>query len=78
MATCHSDGSWWKYDVQVMAFSARTICCCVIEASSVKGIWAINKAQGGLGASTYSTAVAKDKKFFSANNSYNNFLIGES
>lgn len=76
LATCHSDGSWWKYDVQVMAFSSGSICCCVIEANLVKGIWAINKAQGGLGASTYSTAVAKEKNFFSANKSDNSFLFG--
>lgn len=60
LATCHWDCSWWKYDVQVMAFSASSICCSVIEAGLVKGIWAINKAQGGLGASTYCTAVVKD------------------
>lgn len=61
LATCHSDWSWWKYDVQVMAFSASSICCCVIEAGLAEGIWAINKAQGGLGASTYCTAVVKEK-----------------
>lgn len=68
LATCHLDWSWWKYDVQVMAFSASSICCSVIEAGLVKGIWAINKAWGGLGASTYCTAAVKDKNlllFFS-------------
>lgn len=64
MATCHSDWSRWKYDVQVMAFSASSICCCVIEAGLAKGIWAINKAQGGLGASTYCTAVVKEKNLY--------------
>lgn len=62
LATCHSDWSWWKYDVQVMAFSGSSICCCVIEAGLAKGIWAINKAQGGLGASTCCTALVKRKK----------------
>lgn len=64
MATCHSDWSGWKYDVQVMAFSASSICCCVIEAGLATGIWAINKVQGGLGASTYCTAVVKEKKTY--------------
>lgn len=55
LATCHLDWSWWKYDVQVMAFSASSICCCVIEVSLTKRTWAINKAHGGLTASTHST-----------------------
>lgn len=38
LATCHLDWSRWKYDVQVMAFSASSICCCVIEAGLAKGI----------------------------------------
>lgn len=81
LATCHLDWSWWKYDVQVMAFSASSICCCVIEVSLAKGIWAINKAQGGLGASTYCIALLLSKiktelRFFSANKSDNGFLFG--
>lgn len=45
LATCHWDWSWWKYDVQVMAFSAGSICCCVIEVVLANRIWAINKTQ---------------------------------
>lgn len=48
LATCQWDWSRWKYDVQVMAFSASSICCCVIEVVLAKGIWAIYKALGGL------------------------------
>lgn len=37
LACCHMNWSWWKYDVPVMALSASSICCCVIESGSGEG-----------------------------------------
>lgn len=54
LATCHLDWSSWKYDVRVTAPSAGSISYSVMEVSFGRGIQAINKAQGGPLAGTYS------------------------
>lgn len=62
-------GSW--------LFSASSICCCVIEAGLAEGIWTINKAQGGLGASTYCAAVVRKGtcNFSSVNKARRSFTL---